>query len=59
MQNTFSEYLETTSLDRRAKIFLNSIFEYLKGEIYEEIAGKVKLEKDFRISLSKRKDLEE
>ncbi len=31
----------------------------LKGEIEDEIKDKVKIEKDFRISLSKRKDLEE
>jgi len=31
----------------------------VKGEIEDEIKGKVKIEKDFRISLSKRKDVED
>ena len=31
----------------------------LRGEIEDEIKGKVKIEKDYRISLSKRKDVEE
>jgi len=31
----------------------------LKGEIEDEIKNKVKIEKDFRVSLSKRKDVEE
>jgi hypothetical protein len=31
----------------------------LKGEVEDEIKSKVKIEKDWRIALSKRKDVEE
>ncbi|MFA6190631.1 MAG: hypothetical protein WC711_03965 [Candidatus Staskawiczbacteria bacterium] len=47
----------TTYSHSRVSTFENC--PYFKGNLHKEIIDKIKIEKDWRISLSKRKDMEE